>query len=56
MLSVFIFFCFAGSNLKEASLQQQFFRNVTDIEGWLSDVEGQLMSEDFGKVIIRILT
>lgn len=43
-----------GSNLKEASLQQQFFRNVTDIEGWLSDVEGQLMSEDFGKDLTSV--
>lgn len=43
-----------GSNLKEASLQQQFFRNVTDIEGWLVDVEGQLMSEDFGKDLTSV--
>ena len=39
-----------GSKLKEANDQQQFNRNVEDIEVWLGEIEGQLMSEDFGKV------
>ena len=41
---------FKGNKLKEASQQQQFNRNVEDIETWLTDIEGQLMSEDYGKV------
>lgn len=41
---------FKGNKLKEASQQQQFNRNVEDIEAWLSEIEGQLMSEDYGKV------
>lgn len=40
----------AGSKLKEANDQQQFNRNVEDIEVWLGEIEGQLMSEDYGKV------
>lgn len=38
-----------GIKLQDASNQQQFNRNVEDIENWLTEVEGQLMSEDFGK-------
>lgn len=37
--------------MKEANDQQQFNRNVEDIEVWLGEIEGQLMSEDYGKVI-----
>ena len=44
-----------GNKLKEASQQQQFNRNVEDIETWLSEIEGQLLSEDYGKVSIRSL-
>lgn len=40
-----------GSKLREAAQQQQFNRTVEDIELWLSEVEGQLLSEDYGKVI-----
>jgi spectrin alpha len=39
-----------GSKLQEASQQQQFNRTVEDVELWLSEIEGQLMSEDYGKV------
>lgn len=39
-----------GSKLREAAQQQQFNRTVEDIELWLSEVEGQLLSEDYGKV------
>lgn len=35
--------------LQEASQQQQYNRTVEDIELWLSEIEGQLMSEDYGK-------
>lgn len=38
-----------GSKLEEASQQQQFNRGLEDIELWLSEIEGQLMSEDYGK-------
>lgn len=39
-----------GEKLQEASQQQQFNRTVEDIELWLSEIEGQLLSEDYGKV------
>lgn len=39
-----------GSKLQEAAAQQQYNRSVEDIELWLSEVEGQLLSEDYGKV------
>lgn len=39
-----------GEKLQEASQQQQFNRTVEDIELWLSEIEGQLQSEDYGKV------
>jgi spectrin alpha len=38
-----------GSKLAEAAAQQQFNRGIEDIELWLTEVEGQLLSEDFGK-------
>ena len=38
-----------GGKLAEASAQQQFNRGVEDIELWLTEIEGQLLSEDFGK-------
>lgn len=44
---------FVGNKLKEASQQQQFNRNIEDIEVWLGEIEGQLMSEDYGKVSPR---
>lgn len=39
-----------GSKLQEASQQQQFNRTVEDIELWFTEIEGQLHSEDYGKV------
>jgi len=44
-----------GSKLREAAQQQQFNRTVEDIELWLSEVEGQLLSEDYGKVNFLII-
>ena len=46
---------FTGNKLKEASQQQQFNRNIEDIEAWLTEIEGQFMSEDYGKVGARNL-
>jgi spectrin alpha len=43
-----------GSKLQEASQQQQFNRTVEDVELWLSEIEGQLLSEDYGKVLGEI--
>uniref|UniRef100_A0A8D0CID1 Spectrin alpha chain, non-erythrocytic 1 n=1 Tax=Scleropages formosus TaxID=113540 RepID=A0A8D0CID1_SCLFO len=38
-----------GIKLREANQQQQFNRNVEDIELWLYEVEGHLASDDYGK-------
>ncbi|KAK3088368.1 hypothetical protein FSP39_018301 [Pinctada imbricata] len=43
-----------GNKLKEASQQQQFNRNVEDIEAWLTEIEGQFMSEDYGKDLTSV--
>jgi spectrin alpha len=40
--------------LQEASQQQQFNRTVEDLELWLSEVEGQLLSEDYGKDLTSV--
>ena len=40
----------SGQKLKDASEEQQFNRNIEDVEVWMAEIEGQLMSEDFGKV------
>ncbi|KAK7065236.1 Spectrin alpha chain, non-erythrocytic 1 [Halocaridina rubra] len=41
-----------GSKLEEASQEQQFIRLVEDLELWLSEVESQVKSEDYGKNLI----
>lgn len=43
-----------SSKLQEASQQQQFNRTVEDVELWLSEIEGQLMSEDYGKDLTSV--
>ncbi|XP_032521109.1 spectrin alpha chain isoform X1 [Danaus plexippus] len=43
-----------GSKLQEAAAQQQFNRAAEDIELWLSEVEGQLLSEDYGKDLTSV--
>lgn len=43
-----------GAKLNEAAAQQQFNRGIEDIEIWLSEVEGQLLSEDYGKVCLFV--
>ncbi|KAK7095430.1 spectrin alpha chain-like isoform X3 [Littorina saxatilis] len=42
-----------GAKLSEACGQQQFNRNVEDVERWLHDIESSLVSEDYGKLIQR---
>ncbi|XP_045510647.1 spectrin alpha chain [Colias croceus] len=43
-----------GSKLQEAAAQQQYNRAAEDIELWLSEVEGQLLSEDYGKDLTSV--
>ncbi|XP_017774793.1 PREDICTED: spectrin alpha chain isoform X2 [Nicrophorus vespilloides] len=43
-----------GSKLEEANQQQQFNRTIEDVELWLSEIEGQLMSEDYGKDLTSV--
>lgn len=43
-----------GQKLQEASQQQQFNRTVEDVELWLSEIEGQLLSEDHGKDLTSV--
>jgi spectrin alpha len=43
-----------GAKLREAGNQQQFNRNIEDIEMWLSEVEGQIASEDYGKDLTSV--
>lgn len=40
--------------LQEASQQQQYNRGIEDLELWISEVEGQLMSEDYGKDLTSV--
>jgi len=43
-----------GQKLKEAWEQQQFLHAVDDIETWISDMEGQMASEDLGRDLISV--
>ncbi|MEQ2177748.1 Spectrin alpha chain, non-erythrocytic 1, partial [Goodea atripinnis] len=43
-----------GIKLREANQQQQFNRNVEDIELWLYEVEGLLASDDYGKDLTSV--
>lgn len=47
-------FSLSGIKLREANQQQQFNRNVEDIELWLYEVEGHLASDDFGKDLTSV--
>ena len=40
--------------LTEACQQQQYNRGIEDLELWLSEIEGQLQSEDFGKDLTSV--
>ena len=39
-----------GAKLKEANELQKFDRNIEDVEVWIPEIKGRLMSEDYGKV------
>ncbi|CAG5135132.1 unnamed protein product, partial [Candidula unifasciata] len=43
-----------GNKLNEAARQQQFNRNVEDVESWLADVESTLISEDYGRDLTNV--
>ena len=43
-----------GNKLREASEQQQFNRNIEDVDIWLSEIESQITSEDFGKDLTSV--
>ncbi|KAE9548243.1 hypothetical protein FO519_008545 [Halicephalobus sp. NKZ332] len=43
-----------GAKLQEANEEQLFNRNIEDVELWLSELEGQLASEDFGKDLVSV--
>ncbi|XP_076436788.1 spectrin alpha chain-like isoform X4 [Babylonia areolata] len=43
-----------GAKLSEACQQQQFNRNVEDVERWLNDIESSLVSEDYGKDLTSV--
>ncbi|XP_041098653.1 spectrin alpha chain, non-erythrocytic 1 isoform X8 [Polyodon spathula] len=43
-----------GIKLREANQQQQFNRNVEDIELWLYEVDGHLSSDDYGKDLTSV--
>lgn len=43
-----------ASKLQEAAQQQQFNRTCEDLELWLSELEGQLQSEDYGKDLTSV--
>ena len=40
--------------LNEANQQQQFNRTNEDVELWMSEIEGQLLSEDYGKDLTSV--
>jgi len=43
-----------GVRLGEASQQQQYNRGNEDLEMWLSEIEGQLLSDDYGKDLTSV--
>ncbi|KJH49812.1 spectrin repeat-containing domain protein [Dictyocaulus viviparus] len=43
-----------GGKLREAGDEQQFNRNIEDVELWLSELEGQVASEDYGKDLVSV--
>lgn len=44
-----------GKNLEQANNQQQFVRNIEDVELWLSEVEAQVTSEDRGRDLNNVV-
>lgn len=47
-------FLHINSNSFPLIFRKAYFRNVEDIELWLSELEGQLASEDYGKDLISV--
>ena len=43
-----------GRKLQEAWEQQQFLREVEDIESWIGEMESQLSSDDMGRDLISV--
>lgn len=43
-----------GRKLQEAWEQQQFLREVEDIESWIGEMENQLASDDIGRDLISV--
>ena len=43
-----------GIRLAEASQQQQYDRGNENLELWLSEIKGQLLSEDYGKDLTSV--
>ncbi|CAI5455840.1 unnamed protein product [Caenorhabditis angaria] len=43
-----------GAKLRDAGNEQQFNRNIEDVELWLSELEGQVASEDYGKDLVSV--
>lgn len=43
-----------SNKLDEASQQHQYNRGIEDFELWLSEIEGQLLSEDYGKDLTSV--
>lgn len=43
-----------SAKLNEANEEQLFNRNIEDVELWLSELEGQVASEDYGKDLISV--
>ncbi|PAV55545.1 hypothetical protein WR25_20353 [Diploscapter pachys] len=43
-----------GAKLREAGDEQQFNRNIEDVELWLSELEGQVATEDYGKDLVSV--
>lgn len=52
--TLLLYITFTGIKLREANQQQQFNRNVEDIELWLYEVEGHLASDDYGKDLTSV--
>ncbi|KAK6759691.1 hypothetical protein RB195_021331 [Necator americanus] len=43
-----------GAKPRESDDEQQFNRNIEDVELWLSELEGQVASEDYGKDLVSV--
>lgn len=53
-LSIYFRSADKGRKLQEAWEQQQFLREVEDIESWIGEMENQLASDDIGRDLISV--